>query len=323
MFGLQKVSPSLLRVVLPPPAGVPMPYGSPYNVWVVLGERPVVVDTGWQGVRSNLLAALEEAGVNRFEVSHVLLTGLGPAQTGNSDAFPNAMLVGRDPDGISRSYRRAMRTEQAHEVSWIRAIGSWGQAASEWSSADVEAFAQSWMGQLPETLSLLGVQEGMRIRTGAGVFTVYESPGVGWAGTTWLGDNGLMFGGELIDLDEEPMLRDAPAAVESLMRISQTAPQLLLPAHGAPMRSHVRAFRSLNLFVNNLMSNIQYALDGPRSIAEIRSRDLGYVPRDLIRFAGSARMAYAVLEELHRVGVAVREGEGPTGTFHIQRPSRL
>jgi hypothetical protein len=113
------------------------------------------------------------------------------------------------------------------------------------------------------------------------------------------------------------------AAIESLMRISQTAPQLLLPAHGAPMRSHVRAFRSLNLFVNNLMSNIQYALDGPRSIAEIRSRDLGYVPRDLIRFAGSARMAYAVLEELHRVGVAVREGEGPTGTFHIQRPSRL
>jgi hypothetical protein len=68
-------------------------------------------------------------------------------------------------------------------------------------------------------------------------------------GATWLSKEGWMFGGELFDSQVEPMVVAAAAMIDALMRVSQTRPTLLLPAHGDAMRSHVNCQTTHNTVV--------------------------------------------------------------------------
>ena len=81
---VEVVDPGVLRIVLP---------GRASNVYLFLGRRIALVDSGSEESQRDLLAALRRLEIKRERISLLVLTHEHAGHAGGAEAFPDALLV--------------------------------------------------------------------------------------------------------------------------------------------------------------------------------------------------------------------------------------
>ena len=101
---IEIVDPSVARIRLPKPAA---------HVYVLLGERPALVDAGMPDSGPAIHDGLRALGLPPEDVALVLLTHEHADHAGGADAFPNALLAAH-PLAASKLRHGDRRTTHAH-----------------------------------------------------------------------------------------------------------------------------------------------------------------------------------------------------------------
>ncbi|MFT5994162.1 MAG: glyoxylase-like metal-dependent hydrolase (beta-lactamase superfamily II), partial [Bradymonadia bacterium] len=281
------------------------------------GDVPAVIGTGLAGGRDTLVDALAEVGVSPRQVGRVLLTDHRPETVGNIGLFEHASVVSLAHAGDSHERWLQRVCAVAHELVD-------GDANPQWNHEQVEFFRERYAAEDWSGAHELAVRDGHRIRAGALTLEVVAAPGIDHASVCFYEpDFEWLFVGQTVSLALEPVPDDASAYIASLKHISQATPRAVFPAHGGIEQRYERVFRSAGLAINNLMTNLPFALPHPSSIPEVCRRDLGYFPGDVVRFAAGVIRLQGMVEELCRSGVADREGEGVWAVYRMDRPRRL
>lgn len=313
----ERRTPSLLHCALEATPSAPK-----RNAWVLHTDDDfVIVDPGHPTQADSLMAALGEAGLQARRCTHVFLTDVSITTAANATLFGNAMVASGLPSPSCAAFAGALHARQLEDHGWAERFLSLSEAPSEWTlpSTPPETIDASRYAHLVH----LPIAHSPVIHTVAGEFTAIAAPGVSATSLVWMADDGTLFGGETCNLDVEPEVRSMDAYLETLLQVTRLTPTRICPGAGAIHTSPSNAFRSLSLFANNLMSNIQYALDGPRTVAELRYRDQGYWPEHVQEFAAACRTLESALQALHAAGVATLQPDA-TGfaRYFIDRPAR-
>jgi glyoxylase-like metal-dependent hydrolase (beta-lactamase superfamily II) len=319
VYGIHHVRAGLVQVTVPPCAPLGLPYGTPYNVFVLDGPSPTLIDTGHVGGRDALRAALDELGVAPERVGRIALTSARPDAIGNVPLFPNASVVAASaPD----SYRAHAAEIVTPVVAIARELVDGPDGHPEWRQEVVDAFVEEAVRGVPE-FRTLAVGDGAQVGAAGGRLTARHSPGVDPHATCYVDvARNELFAGATVVPPSTVRVRSPKSYGVSLQAISSLQPDLVLSAHGPVQTSYYAVFRSLNLSVSNLVQNMPFALQGPTPVARIAFNDLGYWPRDLIRFAAWVDRFKVMLDELVQSGVASVEGDGAWARYSMERPSR-
>jgi glyoxylase-like metal-dependent hydrolase (beta-lactamase superfamily II) len=317
MYGLERVAPDLHRIVLPGIPGCAGPWAQAANVWVVGGRRPVVIDTGHRSLRPSLLAALSDLGVAPQQVSKVLLTSLRPESSGNAEIFERATVHASDPDHRRLRLKSLWDEIAAASFEAPRALCSRYRDQHGWSRESVEDAQQAYRSEV-SVFDVLPVADEQSVVTTVGDFELMQTAGAETSGASWyLHDRRWLFTGHSLVTRVDPLWQNIRKLTAGVTRVVKTTPALILPGFGPIERSAPVLFRSVSLQLNNLLTNLPSALDKDRSAAEIAARDLGYWPRDVIRFGATAQRFALILDELVAGGIAVRDGEGVTARYSL------
>lgn len=317
MYGVETVARDLHRIVLPTIAGCAGPWAQVANVWVLGGSRPVVIDTGHRTLRPNLLAALQELGVSPSRVSKVLLTSLRPESSGNADLFENATVHASDPDGRRRALGNLYAEVAAASFAAPRALCAAYRDEHGWSASAVEEAFRAYLSSAP-AIRLVPTKEAQVLATTAGDIATFRTSGAEASGVSYLlRDRNWLFTGHALVTRVDPVWQNIRELTAGVTRVVQAKPALVLTGFGPIERSSPVLFRSVSLTLNNLLTNLPSAIDKDRNAAEIAARDLGYWPRDVVRFGATANRFAQVLDELVAGGIAVRHGQGITARYSL------
>lgn len=322
MYATFEYAPGRFQIAVPPLEAIPRPFGLPANVWVLDGPLAAVVDTGFAGGRDALVAALRELGVAPARVGKVLLTSALPPAVGNIELFPNATVhaVGTGSHLALAAAQRALRDEL---VALTRELAEGPEGHPDWSADEAELALELYGFGLPDDVAIVGVESGAEVRAAGATLRCIAAPGYDRWGAAWHDEAaGELFGGQTLSRSAAGIIRDPDALTDGLAALSRTTPERILPATGGVERSYVAVFRAQNLALSNLVQNVPFALDGPTAVARIAYRDIGYWPRDLVRFAAHVARFRSVLDGLVAAGVGSRDGEGAWATYTLARPPR-
>ncbi|MCB9507322.1 MAG: hypothetical protein H6700_02350 [Myxococcales bacterium] len=322
MFGIHAVAPGLVQLTLAAPQGVGLPFGFPQNVFVLgAGSNRAVVGSGPRGARSSLLAALDAAGVRPTDVTRVVLTAALPESLGNVDVFERAAVVAAADAPLQPQAVAAAVRAELEPIA--RDLCRGPERHPDWDERQVDAFFDAYAAGLPAHLDVVAAPDGAELAAGDVVLELLASPGVCAHAACFVErQRGWLFTGPTMTTTPEPRLRDPRAYTDSVAQVSQLTPRLILPGTGGVERAYFHFFRSTNLAVSNLVSNMPFALHGPTAVAHVAYRDVGYWPRDVIRFAAWIWRFKVVLDELVASGVAAVEGEGAWARYTMDRPPR-
>jgi glyoxylase-like metal-dependent hydrolase (beta-lactamase superfamily II) len=307
MYGIEELTDSVVQIALPPHADIPLPWGYPHSVYLLRGESPSLIDTGHPTASDALLEALRALDVAPERIHRILLTGTSPGCVGNLSLFPRALPVCTKPS-IERPLG-ATELELERISTIIDELLLEPTAPDDWDREVFdEQFAPSFRdaGGLPKDSML--VADGDAVAAGQFIFDALAVSG-SFGSTTvyYAADKRVLFPGSIANVRPRPMIRDATALLESLDKIESLSTGTLYPSQGTAVDAVHTQFRSAHLYVTNLRTNLQYLLNEPRTAGQLAAGDLGYWPKELIRFAGLALTFRQLLEEHVRAGVAVRE----------------
>lgn len=307
MYGIYELSEDVVQVVLPPHEELPLPWGYPQSVYVLRGEYPALIDTGYRGAGSALLDALRSLEIMPARIHRVLLTGLTPASTGNLGLFPRAIPVvtrslSDDPIPEVELEEERVRSMLEELLVEPKAPPSWDETV--WGNPLMSMFKEtSEMGE-----SLLCLEDGDAVAAGNFVFDTLSVGGAyGTSTVYYAADKRLLFSGTVANVRPRPMLRDPTLLLDSLEKIESLSVAKLCPSRGPVRRDVHTQFRSSHLYVTNFRTNLQYLLKEPVSAGELAAGDLGYWPEGLVRFSSLALHFRQLLEEHVRAGVSLRE----------------
>ena len=308
-----------MQITIPPCALTALPYGTPYNVFVLGGPAPTLIDTGHVGGRASLVAALAALELTPDRIGRIVLTSARPDAIGNVPLFANASVVAASSP---QSYREHAESTVAPVISIARELLSGPQGHEAWSEDAVLRFEEEALRDVPEFRPIVA-DDGNVVASASGPLTIRHTPGVDPHAACLVDERrNELFAGATVVPPSMVRVRSPKSYGASLQAISALKPDRVLSAHGPVQTSYYAVFRSLNLSVSNLVQNMPFALQGPTPVARIAFNDLGYWPRDLIRFAAWVDRFKVMLDELVGSGVASVEGEGAWATYSMERPSR-
>ena len=261
-------------------------------------------------------------GIEPRAVARVILPSLLPEAVGNAAIFEDATIVGVG-DTPAANVSDYVATICAPFRDLARSLCDGPERHPDWRADRIDAFMDAWTEDLPARIEWLPLADGARVATEIGALDLVAAPGV-CAHACALHDmqRGWLFTGHAMSLAVEPRVLRPTDYTESLSRISRFTPALILPGTGGVERSYFHFFRSTNLATTNLISNLPFALHGATPVAMVAYRDLGYWPRDLIRFTATVWRFKVMLDELVRSGVAAVDGEGAWAAYTMDRPPR-
>ncbi len=305
VYGLYEITPQLVQITLPPPANIPLPFGHPYAVYLIRGTTFAMVDTGFKGSRPALLAAFAELGVSPLQISKVLLTHGEPSATGNVSLFERAMVIGH-PGGNAPELEKAIE-EVRYEADLLLSLSD---KPESWTQDTVDRFEAAYRAERPDAFPLLEVDDGAVVQVAGRRTRVLHTPGVASTAISYDVDGTWLFVGPTMVIVPEPEIQDSQAFADSVGRLTKIEPQLVLPAYGGVIHTFHWHYRSISLYVNNLLSNFQFVLKRPLSAAELILKDLGRQPNDLIRLAATIRRSRVLLTDLTEAGILTTSGDG-------------
>lgn len=292
MYAIHEINERVVQITLSSPANIPLPFGYPYAVYVIRAATYAMVDTGFSGSRVALLAALSEINVRPEQISKILLTQNSPNATGNISCFPRAMVVGHGTSRVEETLEEI--TKEVH------ALLAHPKAHSNWSLATLTSFLASYRAEIPADVSFLPIQDEFEFPIADHRTQAFFTPGVTPSAVCYHVEKIGLFVGPTLVIDPAPFVLAPHDFATSVAKLTKQKPDLIFPAFGGVVRSAHWHYRSISLYANNLLSNVQFVLKKPRSPMEVIFMDLGSLPSDLIRFAATVSQMRAIFDELLR-----------------------
>jgi glyoxylase-like metal-dependent hydrolase (beta-lactamase superfamily II) len=320
VYGLQTVAEGLVQITLPPhEPRVGLPFGTPYNVFLLQGAAPTLVDTGHSGAANALRVALAELGTAPELVGRVLLTSARPDAAGNVSLFPNASFVAAS---APESWAAHAADSIQPYIQVARELLASPDRNPDWSASTIDEFEGAMTAATIEIDPVLA-PDGAAVATSRGPLLIRHTPGVDPHAACFIdAERNQIFAGATVVPPSTVRVQSPKSYGTSLQAISELTPDLVFSAHGAVQTSYYAIFRSLNLSVSNLVQNMPFALQGATPVARIAYNDVGYWPSDLMRFAATVYRFKVMLDELVVSGVAAVSGEGAWAEYTMDRPSR-
>jgi glyoxylase-like metal-dependent hydrolase (beta-lactamase superfamily II) len=314
----------LTALVLPKP-GLPAPFGTPSNVYLLHGPQPALLGTGHPRSRGALLAALAERGLAPRDIRRVAALDWSPDQLGNAALFGRASCFVLSPD--LQAPARYGAWVEGQRAGWLddgRALRQDPafEAAMPWEP--FEAAVEAYFADTPTALDMIPVRDGHALRLGQRLWEVVDTPGPceGHMALLDRADRTLCAGrlsvermyGDLQVQAVQPYLR-------SVERVFDLKPRLALPSAGRPDEDGAGLLRRANRSLTTRLSNLPFVLQGVVTAPELLRRDLGYLPSQLGRALEAIRTTQACLDELVRTGATRHEGRGVWARYGATAPA--
>ena len=319
MFAVHTWAPGRTRIALAPMTPLARPWNRVVHVHLLHeGAHAALVDTGLPSSRAPLMAALEHLGVSPSRVRRILLTGLGPASTGNLESFPDVPVLSVSEDGLQELCPETRRAaSSARLLRAVAALSEVGALSQEEGERAVEALLDGLFGKRAPRRTVMGIRDGSEIAVDSARLEALSAPGSEEGSCVYHdGASGDLYGGRALVFDEHfPVLR-IDAVIASFDRLSQLSPRRILPLTGLLQEDHRAAFRSLGLLVHGALSHLPYAFAGPTRAVDLARRDFGDGEGQPIVLIARTLRYEVLLDELARSGVVEREGEGPLAVHH-------
>lgn len=310
-FAIEEVVEDLYRILLPQPSHIPLPFAMPVSVYVLKGSSPALINTGHPLKQDALEAALETIDLSLGNITKVVSTGRAPDLAGGTFCKEHYLLSAPEAGStLLADHFSELRLKLRQDLDDLRKNPLFKDHSTTGDKALFEKY-------LPDSLTghpVIPLAEGQEITLGDRTFTIFDAPGPTPGNMVLLEKGGgLLFSGDLCQY--EPLLLESPSQLLNTLRklddpdLGYT--KLLLPSHGHMDVYIQRAYRSEVLQINMMLNNITFMLPSePISTPELVIRDLGYVPRDLVRFLGTCRRLTAFLQEIVRQEAMLCRGSG-------------
>ncbi len=326
-YALWRPRPDIVQITLPNP-GLPLPWALPCNVYVVLGQAPCLVNTGHPAQREALVSALGQLGIAPGNVERVVATDWSPEALGNAALFEDADLFVRSDDMRQPSFYGPV--VDGWRERWQVLVGQLLENDEYRQAMNLEAHEaalEAYFGGLPERLNVVPLVDGHRLRLGRLDLVVVDAPGPADGHMVLFEDKapeeqGILFGGRVVveHAFGDQVLVDVKAMIETVERVFDLKPGLLLPTLGRVDESGTLAVRRVHRNMTSFLSNLPYVLQGPMTLPQILFRDMGYIPSDLTRYLGSLRRLQVGFDELVRTAVLLTEGRGVWTRYGTSAP---
>ncbi len=325
-YSIYHYLPDVVQVVLPNP-GMPVPWGTPTNVYVLLGESPALVGTGHALAKGALVEALASLSLAPEQIGRVVATDWSLSQLGAHSIFTQADLFVGSPDLQQPTDYGAFLAKERE--TWLRMARELLSREPYRDLMDFEAFCahvETWFGGASTTLAALDfipLRSGHTLALAGRTFQVAEAPGF-YPGqiVLWEQESGLLFSGRA--LQERAFgdlhVRQIRSAMRSIEMFFEWEPRASLPTFGRAEPDGMYIVRRSNRRLADLMGNLPFTLQGSLTVPGIVNRDLGYTPRHLLRYLKTVRFYQACMDELVRAGAILKRGQGVWAHYGSDAP---
>ncbi len=314
MYGLHEISSGLACITLPPD-GLPLPWGTPRNVFVLRSDEGgggvVLIDCGWGAQADTLIRALSELALTPAHVSAIVATSHRPDAVGAAASFPAATV-----------YTAVSAGDETDELWNLPAIEREARmllsapfAPASWSENALVEELDILRRQQVSPPNMTPVLQGLPLRVAGRTLVPEHLAGHGPGHAAWRDpDNGDLFAGIGLISDPPPLSQRPSDAAATTVDLAATEPASVFPAHGPPQREPRVALRSASLFAQNFSTNLQYVLKDPSTAENLVYTDLGSAELPLLRFAVTSLTWRHNLDALVAAGVV---SQGPGGTYQL------
>lgn len=309
MFELHEVAPNVHQIALPAPNGIPEPWGRPRNVYVVGGESPSLIDTGYAATADQLHAALGELGIAPEHIQRIALTSLTQDAIGAAHTFPYATCWTALQKEHGNFEPLRLRYQEI-----LHALLAFEDKPKGWTAE----YAESVTNQVfvASNTPVQYLESGLPLRLGNIVFDALETRGVAYGSCGYYAaDRGWLFPGPSMALSPRSVMSDPGAMLDTLGELGGMSVKKILPVRGPVDDVPDIFFRTLSLYATNIRSNMQYVFEDPVSSIDLVLSDFGYLPDDLFDFANRLLIFDAIFREFAEAGVIHQKSEGQHPAF--------
>ncbi len=268
------------------------------NVYLLTGALPTLIDPGPAQAAGQVLDALAALGLGARDISRILLTSPEPDAAGAVTAFTHAVIRSgaaglAAPDPLVASHR-GLVARLAREL-----------VEAGLSGLAVELDRDTRLATAGPAVTAQPLGDGELLLAGDLRLVAQPARGIAHAGILFgTVDGAWLWPGELGVIGDDLPVADFAAYTNTLASMTAgPVPERLFPARRSPELDGKTAFRGLALRSSNLVSNLPFVVEKPRSLRDIYLSDTGYWPDDAVKAAWTLTRLHLALSELTRAGV--------------------
>ncbi|MEM1349254.1 MAG: MBL fold metallo-hydrolase [Myxococcota bacterium] len=318
MYAIHLIDTDLWRITLPNPDVRRLPGARPVNVYLVTHDAPALINAGHPTQHQALGDALREIGTSPSDIERIVCTSWQPDHLGGAQAFPRADTFVFSPDMLQPTrydswldtLRRAMR-ELFARVEHL--------PGSEDTRDDLDAYLASFVPPSTEDLRFIPLRGGHVVRAGDFELEVLSAPGPDPGHIVlWDAQHARLFSGALTRDGLPEVIHSVQGYLVAMERALELEPKVLLPSYGLLDPHGTFTLRRSLRFLHNFLGNAPGALAQGPTLLEFVERDMGYIPRDRVRFAATLMAYRAFLDELVRTHNIDAAGTGVSRRYGIE-----
>lgn len=312
MYAIDRLEEHVWQIILPKPTITTLPFARPNTVYALGGPHPALINAGHPSQYPALCSALREIGLEPAHITRIIATSWSLDAAGGLASFPQADAFVFSPDMTQPSaYERWVQSQRDAYAEVVRALAQ-RPAYAHVNEAALAALLDVALPRVAERLRFIPIRAGHVIAAGPLTLEVISTPGPD-AGHIGLFEptRRWLFSGDLTRDGLPDVIADVQTYLTSMERALMLQPEVLLPTYGLVDHSGAYTLRRTLRFLNNFLSNAPLTMkNSPPTLVEFVERDLGFQPRDVLRFASTLMVYRAFLDELVRTRIITAVGEG-------------
>lgn len=299
----------LVRIELPPVAGIPTALGGNTNVFLIEGPSPALINAGHPTQTDELVRALRARHISPADIERIVATSWRIDVLGGATRFPQADLFLFSPD---------MQQPVDYEAHIDRVRTRWSDAAETVTGAvddlevdAIESCIDSFYPPTSRDLRFAPLRDGHFVCAGPIQMEVVATagPGAGHA-ALYAADEQLLFCGDFQMSGLPDRIDDAQGYIVGLERLAELPSKRVLPNRGRTYKQGRWTVNRAVNFLNNFLSNAPAALVRQPTILEFLRRDRGGLPDDPMELVVTCERFRALLDELVRTRTIAADGDG-------------
>ncbi len=306
---VEKITEGLLRIELPPVAGICEALSTSTNVYLVEHPSPALINAGHPAQFDHLVRALRGCGISPADIERIIATSWQIDVVGAAPQFPGADLFVLSPD--MRTPRDLEMQVDARRQRLLQLGGRMADFDDRFRRQPVEEQIEDYYPRLTRDLRFAPLRNGHFVKAGSLRLEVMGTAGPG-AGHMALyeEERKLLFCGDFTMTHLPRFLEDTRAYLVSLERLAQLESKRVLPNRGRVFtQGRWTVTRAAN-FLNNFLGNAPAALVRSPSVLEFIERDRGHLPEDPVELLLLYERFQLLFDELVRSRAIAAAGDG-------------